>query len=468
MMKKLSALTLGLALAGLSAAPALAYEGFNGPLGVLTCEPAAYQGYTLVTPSNAKKAYIIDMVGNVVQEWDSEYTAFFAMLDPKNGNLLRHSNSPDNKFAPFGGQAGIFEEFDWTGKKIWEYNTVKPGEEIAHHTFTTMPNGNLLVLIWRHHSYQDAIAKGLDIEKPGRTILEKGLNVNGTVVDGIYADVIREVERGTGKTVWEWDVWDHIGTAPDQIDINAFCRLDSSPQWRGPDWTHFNGLSYNPDNNEICFTSRNLDEVYFIDYGKNEGIKFRWGNPANYGKGKKPERYSNDGDQKLFGPHACSWTSEGTITIFDNGYNRPSGNYSRAVEISRDGKLVREYKASMSGTSNWNFYSQTQSGVQKLPNGNYLLTGTNTGHIFEVTPENKIVWEMVNPMGRENKVYASAGNQGFTQQFAVHKAWRYAADGPELKGKDLSVKHPLMPEGTPDWLKLLKGNDAPDRPGLFK
>ena len=123
----------------------------------------------------------------------------------------------------------------------------------------------------------------------------------------------------------------------------------------------------------------------------------------------------------------------------------------------------------MSGSSDWNFYTAYQGGLQKLSNGNYLLTSTNTGHVVEVTPDNHIVWEFCNPMGAGDKVYSSASNEGFTQGFAVHKAWRFTADSPELKGKDLSVKHPLMPAGTPNWLELLRaGNDGPVSPALAK
>ena len=458
-----------LCLAAAFAQPAQAYQAFNGPLGLLTSEPDALQGYTLIAPQMAKKTYLVDMKGNVVQEWDSEYLCFFAMLDPKTGNLLRHSVSP-TPLPAFGGQSGLIEEFDWTGKLVWQFNTVSEGAtEFSHHTFSVMPNGNILALIWKQHSLDDAVAKGLDPNAPGRMLMPDGLNIAGKKVQGIFVDVVREIERGTGKTVWEWDVWDHLGTGPDQIDINKFVRLPGRPEWAGPDWTHFNGVSYNPETNEVCMSSRNLDEIYIIDYGKNDGVKMRWGNPANYGKGAAPSRYSDDGDQELFGPHGCVWTPEGTISIFDNGNNRPSGNYSRYVEITREGKIVREWKPSMMGVFDYNFYTSLQGGAQKLANGNLLLTGTQNGNIIEVTPDNRIVWEFINPMGTNDKIYTSTSNQGFAQQMRLHKAWRYTADDQELKGKDLSVKHPLMPEGTPDWVTLLKsGTDDPDSPKFIK
>lgn len=84
--------------------------------------------------------------------------------------MLRHSRIPDA--APnFGGAAGLLEEFDWSGKKIWEYKCYTPGKEVSHHTFEVMPNGNILLPVWQYHSYDEAIAKGLDPDKLGRAML---------------------------------------------------------------------------------------------------------------------------------------------------------------------------------------------------------------------------------------------------------------------------------------------------------
>ena len=71
------------------------------------------------------------------------------------------------------------------------------------------------------------------------------------------------------------------------------------------------------------------------------------------------------------------------------------------------------------------------------------------------------MWEFINPMGAGNKVYAASNAYGDVRQLSVHKALRYAKDDPRFKGKDMSVKHPLMPAGTPDWRKLLEVNNVP-------
>ena len=189
----------------------------------------------------------------------------------------------------------------------------------------------------------------------------------------------------------------------------------------------------------------------------------RWGNPANYGEGKFPSGYYDDGDTELFGPHAPDWTSDTTVSIFDNGDARLSANYSRAVEVDvTTGKIVWQWRPADVGTTPSNFYTATQGGCQKLPNGNWLITSTNTGgHTIEVTPDKEIVWEFINPLGRGNKVYATSGKHGQTGQFMVHKSLRYAKDDPRFAGKDMSVKRKLMPEGTPNWVELLQFQSAP-------
>lgn len=435
------------------ASSAFAHESFKGLLGVLQNNPGVTDGYVLIAPQNSKTTYLIDNNGNVVKEWLSEYPCFYAELLP-NGNLARHSRNPE--WGPnFGGAGGIIEEFDWNGKKIFNYEMYIKDKEIVHHTFEVMPNGNYLLLGWEYKSYEEAIAKGLNVDDPKRSIYPEGYPLSRKErVMGIWPDFIREVDH-KGKTVWEWHVWDHIGTGPDQFDINKYCSVVYGFGWlSGPDWTHFNGISYNQKTNEIALTSRNLAELYIIDK-KTGKLTYRWGNPANYGAGKAPAGYGDDGDQKLFGPHAPDWTPEGTITILDNGTARPSANYTRGLELNpRTNEVVWEWYSAklgrpMSGATN--FYSSFQCGVQKIGNGNYLLTTSQDGHIIEVGPDDRIVWEFLNPIN-DSKIYKSSNNIG-TGGSLIHKAIRYQPSWPGFKGKTLKPLYQL-----PNWTELLNEN----------
>ena len=48
------------------------------------------------------------------------------------------------------------------------------------------------------------------------------------------------------------------------------------------------------------------------------------------------------------------------------------------------------------------FFSRTRGSIQRLPNGNTLITESDRGYVFEVTPEGETVWRFANPDIREN------------------------------------------------------------------
>jgi hypothetical protein len=149
--------------------------------------------------------------------------------------------------------------------------------------------------------------------------------------------------------------------------------------------------------------------------------------------------------------------ANGNITIFDNGTNRPGGNRSRVIEMDpRTNKIVWEFAAQGAPVQGNSFYSSFQGAAQKLPNGNFLVTSTMEGHMFEVTPDKKIAWEFQNPIGNKGPVCTREDTQ---MPFWVHRSYRYAADYPGLKGKNLSPKGPLAP-GCPDFRKVLEDGTA--------
>ena len=447
----MGALGLIVALAGSAAAT----ENFRGPLGVLSKKAGVTDGYVLIDPQQSRTTWLIDNDGNVINQWTSEHKGFYAELLP-NGNLSRQGRLielDETGLVLFGGVSGIIEEFDWDGNKVWEYRMYTPGKEVSHHTYEVMPNGNYLLLGWEYKSYDEAIAKGLDPNYGGRCLFKDGLTSNKLHIDGIWPDFIREVDHD-GKTVWEWHVWDHLGKGKDKFDINVFCPPSVERVYAGPDWTHFNGVAYNPETDQIAVTSRNLGEVYIIDK-KTGNIVYRWGNPANYGEGKAPAGYADDGDQQLFGPHAPDWLPNGNLSIIDNGARRPSGNYTRAVELDpKTDKVVWFWGPGAVGANGSNFYSHYQDGAQKLPNGNWLLTTSNDGHVIEVTKDKDIVWEYANPIRRE-KVYAVSNEHGVAGD-SIHKALRYGKDWPGFQGKDMKPRFQL-----PNWVETLSKDAIP-------
>jgi outer membrane protein assembly factor BamB len=419
-----------------------AYEAIVGPTGVLLYDAEnSYGGYTLIAPIGNKTTYLVDMEGNVVHTWQSEYNPGYHAMLLENGNLLRGGTLPGAP-APIGGASGIVQEIDWDGNVVWEYKLMTENE-VHHHTFTRMPNGNTLLLAWERKSLDEFVQKGRDAKK----IPVTGPGFSGRFNHDFWVDFVREVNPA-GETVWEWHVWDNIGTGPYQFDINYMLPggLDLY------DWTHFNTVEYIEENDQLLLNSRNFSEFYIIDH-KTGKMVYRWGNPSAYGQGKAPSWLDN-GDQKVFGSHNATYLGRNRVQVFDNGSERPEGNRSAVVEVDlRTGNIEWQYTAPSSNS----FYTARQGGAQRLPNGNVFITSANSGHLFEVTQDKQVVWDFVNPVSGGNISCFSGVSGGVSM---IHRAYRYGADYPGLQGKDLSKKTPLA-ANCPEFYKLYKTDVKP-------
>ena len=208
---------------------------------------------------------------------------------------------------------------------------------------------------------------------------------------------------------------------------------------------------YLPPKTELIRTFRQLSE----QIGKQK-IVWRYGNPATHGMGKAPSGYHDDGDQVLFGSHDVEWLPNGNISIFNNGTHRPSANRSSVMEINpATNQVVWQYETKDHNS----FYSDFQSAAQKLPNGNWFITSTNNGHLFEVTPDKQVVWEYNNPISTDDQAYCVKRDDNPETQ--VHRAYRYGKDFPAFAGKDLKPQGKLA-AGCPDWHLLLEFRQGPN------
>ena len=432
---------LALAAAGIAcfSTGAAAFESFGGPTGVLRWEEGStFDGYTLIAPYYSTSTYLLDMEGNVVHTWKHDTPpGLHALLRP-DGNLLRPMRLGSKAKARVGGPSGGFQIIDWNGKVLREFILNEP-DRITTHGVTPMPNGNILCIGREFKTMADAIKKGRNPKSlPKQGVF--GLDV-GSVL-GFWSPFIIEVDP-SNNIVWEFHKWDNIGTGPDEFDIN-YMTPEVTPLGAAVNWSYFNGVDYDPKTDRLIVTDRQFSEVYMIDR-KTKKVVWRYGNPSAWGAGKRPG-FADNGDQKLFGPHHPTFLPNGHIQVHDNGWMRPTGNYSRVVEIDPlTDREVWEFRAERP----LNYASAYQSGAQRLPNGNTLVTSATAGHIFEVTggPVPRVVWEFVAPWMKDDgpSPYLS-DHQANSWNFwvadghmanAVHRAARYGKDYPGLKGKKL-------------------------------
>lgn len=337
----------------------------------------ATPGFTIYSPHSGHVTYLIDMDGKIVHEWDlPDRPSGYARLLP-NGNLFYACYKEGGPPLQGGGKGGWIREVTWDNELVHEY--IDLGQ---HHDFRKLANGNIVYPGWEK----------LDAEAAGKV---KGGLPGSEMDDGsIWGDYIREVSPD-GDTVWEW-------RAGQDMELEEYPLPMMMPR-RVFAWT--NAIFPLP-NGDVMASMRLLNTIAIID---RETKKFRWSRT----------------DRAWGFPHDCQMLENGNIMLFANGMNAPGPHsHSRIVEFDPEtGKDVWIYKADPLN----HFYSHHISGAQRLWSGNTLICEGAFGRLFEVTPEGEIVWEFINPQF----------DKAFDGQNVnwVFRAYRYAADAPELAGR---------------------------------
>lgn len=400
-----------------------------------------WDGYTLFAPRLATTTYLIDINGEIVHRWKSDYIQCLSVYLLENGNLVRNCLPGSNPtFRLTGGINGRVEIFNWNGSLVWEFEYFT-NQYCLHHDIEILPNGNILMIAWEYKTRAEAIAAGR--------------NPNNIQDGELWPDHIIEVEPtgyNGGNIVWEWHVWDHliqdfdsskdnygiVQDHPELIDINYQDTINGIEA----DFNHINSIDYNEELDQILLSSHNQNEIWVIDhstttaeaaghtggiYGKGGDLLYRWGNPQLYDMGD-PE------DQMFYRQHDAKWIEsgcpgEGNILVFNNGNGR---RYSSIDEIIPPVDSYGNYALTPGSAYGpeeqiWiykaknptDFFAEKVSSAQRLPNGNILICDGPSGYFFEVTPQKEIVWEYYNS-------YPIIGEK------EVFKIQRYSPDYPGL------------------------------------
>ena len=419
-------------------------------VGVFTNTENSFDGYTLYAPIPGFDTFLINNCGEVVNQWTSDFRIGLSAYLLEDGSLLRTGQLPSYAEHPFsgGGTGGKVERWSWDGELMWFIDWADD-EHHHHHDIEMLPNGNILLISWEGHSYEEA--------------LEMGKNTN-QVGNPVWCCQIVEIEpTGSegGNVVWSWSAWDHmvqdtdpnkpnygvISDHPRKFNIN-YTNGNGPNQGAGnSDWMHCNSVDYNSELDQIMISSAKFCEYWIIDHALTTeeaateagDLLYRWGNPEAYDRG-------TSADQKLFHQHDAHWM-DGGIMLYNNGKNRPEGDYS-TVEVFElpqmaDGVYPINPGQSFMPTSNsWQypqefdpeFYSQNISGASRLPNGNTLICEGGSGHLFEVRPDEEVVWSYISPITSYGPTTQGA-DPGNTSVFRTYK---YAPDYPAFVGRDMT------------------------------
>lgn len=286
---------------------------------------------------------LIDRNGSIVHSWPYIYA----------GIILNDSTY----VAQFEFEAEKWGRFHFNGTPMWII------DERIHHDITFSPWGTLFVLSMQVVEY------------------------NGRKVE---FDVIKEYSLD-GEYLGNFSLWENFETfhafhPPTQLDKPAGMELPENHEMNESNWGgdyqyyHMNNLEFVPEN-----------DMAGVHPAFNEGnwiLTFRHGHLVFIIDKDTKEVLWYFGISAIEGPHAGQMLPSGNVMIFDNGRLR---NWSRVIEVNPvDLSIEFEYKAD-------DFYTLSQGWAEKTSNGNYLITETEKGRVFEITPEKEIVWEYWHP-----------------------------------------------------------------------
>ena len=375
-----------------------------------------FDGLILFSPMYSTTTYLIDNTGWVIHTWSSTYFPGEVVRWLGNGTILR---SIKVNVPGWFGSGGGFQKILLDGTITWDFR-YHSNEVLSHHDIMPLPNGNVLLIAWENFSRTEAISAGR--------------NPNTYHYNIVNADHIIEVKQTgptSGEIVWEWHVWDHliqdydsskanygvVGDHPELVDINY--AISSG----GSEWMHTNSIDYNEELDQILISVRYFNEIWVIDHstttaeaaghtggrsGKGGDLLYRWGNPAAY-------RAGNASNKKLFEQHDATWIDEGcpgagNILVFNNGINRPDGDYSSVDEfippVDENGKYYLVPGSAYGPIEQtWiyisypqsDFYSPRYSSAQRLSDGYTLICNGYKGKFFAVNPLGKTLWSYTNP-----------------------------------------------------------------------
>ena len=368
-----------------------------------------FNGYTLYNETNRNTTYLIDKNGDIAHTWSLERPCNYAVLLMENGNIMRGAQAVGNQI---GGAAvgGMVQEIDPDGNVIWEF-IYSDEMHVSHHDISLMPDGNVLLIAWEVKSLAEL----------------REMGYTGTSSQLYPTHLIEVSQKGTGgEIVWEWHIWDHmiqdtdpaksnygvIADHPELLDINVETSRRSGPGGGGGDWFHVNGVDYNPENDQIVFSSRFLSEIFIIDHsttteeaashsggnsGKGGDFLYRWGNPENYGV---------SGTRRILGPvHDARWIPDdgrprgGYIQFFNNdGTGSRSTTDAIIPPVAQDG-FNYEWTPGQPyapDQADWRHVclsnASGQSAANSMPNGNTFVN-LSRGYMYEVDQNDNVVWQ---------------------------------------------------------------------------
>ena len=246
------------------------------------------------------------------------------------------------------------------------------GMQTLHHQPHEMPNGNFLAFAANARTIPNYYTSETDPDAPRKDQL-------------VVGDTVVEFTPG-GDIVWSWNAFD-------QLDVMRIGYETLAPYWypRGfpghLDWTHGNGIDYDPRTDSVMFYLKHQDAVFSVarDTG---AIRWIFGDPSGWPPHLASKVLKAEGEVIWpYHAHNPRLSAAGTIVMYDNGQYRarpftgrtpltPAESWSSGAEFAVDEErlTVRELWRSHRGKSADSCFINGMGDAHRLPQtGNMLV-----------------------------------------------------------------------------------------------
>jgi len=308
----------------------------------------AANGWNLFASGHAPVATLMDMDGTVVKTWTVDAAKAFpdgSAETNRHARFLRRVHLlPDRSILALFDELGLVH-LDADSRILWAVR------ERTHHDLFVDPTGGIWVI-----SRDLRPAPELKREEPIWEDFLLRLSPEGKVLGRL--SVVQSFLRSPYAPL----LADANSSQHDILHTNSIRVLDGSLAGRSPLFRRGNLLISLKTINTVAIVDPDAEAVVWALTGQ-------W-----------------------YAQHSARLLATGNLLLFDNlGLMRPA---SRVLELD---PFTQNIAWSFGGRAGEEMLSETSGFVDRLPNGNTLITESNQGRVLEVTPDRRIVWEFVNP-----------------------------------------------------------------------